>query len=48
MAGTAQRKEDATTATIRTEDFTLTVTLETHVKASLEATFAALLDQVGP
>lgn len=45
MAGTALKKEDAT---LRTEDFALTVTLETHVKASVEATFAALLDQVGP
>jgi len=38
MAGTAQKMED----------FTLTITLDTHVKAGLEATFAALLDQVGP
>lgn len=30
------------------EDLTLTVTLETHVRASLEATFAALLEQLGP
>ena len=30
------------------EDFTLTLTLETHVKAGIEATFAALLDQMGP
>jgi hypothetical protein len=30
------------------EDFTLTVTLETHVRAGLDATFAAVLDQVGP
>jgi len=30
------------------EDFTLTLTLETHVNASLEATFAAMLDQLGP
>ena len=38
MTGTAQK----------IEDFTLTVTLETHVNAGLEATFAAVLDQVGP
>ncbi len=38
MAGTAQKLED----------FTLTVTLETFVKAGIEATFAAVLDQVGP
>lgn len=38
MAGTAQK----------IEDFTLTVTLETFVKAGMEATFAAVLDQVGP
>jgi uncharacterized protein YndB with AHSA1/START domain len=38
MAGTAQK----------IEDFTLLVTLETHVKAGIEATFAAVLDQVGP
>ena len=38
MAGTAQKMED----------FTLTITLDTHVKAGLEATFAALLDQAGP
>jgi len=38
MAGTAQK----------IEDFTLTVTLETHVRAGIDATFAALLDQVGP
>jgi uncharacterized protein YndB with AHSA1/START domain len=38
MAGTAQK----------IEDFTLTVTLETHVNAGIEATFAAVLDQVGP
>jgi Activator of Hsp90 ATPase homolog 1-like protein len=38
MAGTAQR----------IEDFTLTVTLETFVKAGIDATFAAVLDQVGP
>ena len=38
MAGIAQK----------IEDFTLTVTLETHVKAPIDRTFAALLDQVGP
>lgn len=37
MAATAQK----------IEDFTLTITMETHVKAGLEATFAALLDQMG-
>lgn len=30
------------------EDFTLSVTQEIHVRASLEATFAALLEQLGP
>ena len=30
------------------EDLTLDLTLETHVKASLDATFAALLEQLGP
>jgi uncharacterized protein YndB with AHSA1/START domain len=38
MTGTAQK----------IEDFTLTLTLETHVRAGIEATFAAVLDQVGP
>ncbi len=38
MAGTAQK----------IEDFTLTLILETHVKAGIEETFAAVLDQVGP
>jgi uncharacterized protein YndB with AHSA1/START domain len=38
MAGTAQK----------IEDFTLNITIDTHVKAGIEATFAALLDQVGP
>jgi uncharacterized protein YndB with AHSA1/START domain len=33
---------------LKIEDFTLTVTLETHVRASLETTFAALLEQLGP
>jgi uncharacterized protein YndB with AHSA1/START domain len=32
----------------RIEDLTLNVTQEIHVKASLEATFAALLEQLGP
>src|SRR5271170_1665173 len=30
------------------EDLTLNITQEIHVRASLEATFAALLDQLGP
>jgi uncharacterized protein YndB with AHSA1/START domain len=30
------------------EDLTLSLTQEVHVRASLEATFAALLEQVGP
>jgi uncharacterized protein YndB with AHSA1/START domain len=30
------------------EDLTLNITMETHVRASLEATFASLLDQLGP
>jgi uncharacterized protein YndB with AHSA1/START domain len=30
------------------EELTLNVTLETHVQASLEATFAALLEELGP
>jgi Activator of Hsp90 ATPase homolog 1-like protein len=30
------------------EDLTLNVTQEIHVRASLEATFAALLEQIGP
>jgi uncharacterized protein YndB with AHSA1/START domain len=38
MAGVAQKAED----------FTLKIELETHVKASIETTFAALLEQVGP
>lgn len=38
MAGTAQK----------IEDFTLNITIDTYVKAGIEATFAALLDQVGP
>ena len=35
-----------TTRTI--EDLTLNITQEIHVRASLEATFAALLEQLGP
>ena len=42
MASTAVRKD------VTVEDFTLKVTQEIHVKASLETTFAALLEQVGP
>ena len=30
------------------EDFTLRISIDTHVKAGLEATFSALLDQMGP
>jgi hypothetical protein len=30
------------------EDLTLSITRETHVRASLEATFEALLEQIGP
>jgi len=37
-----------TGAATKIEDFTLALTLETHVKAGIEATFAALLDQMGP
>src|SRR6266403_2837615 len=36
------------TAATRIEDLTLNVTEEIHVHASLEATFAALLEQLGP
>lgn len=32
----------------RIEDLTLNITQEIHVRASLEATFAALLEQLGP
>ena len=32
----------------RIEDLTLNITEEIHVRASLDATFAALLDQLGP
>jgi uncharacterized protein YndB with AHSA1/START domain len=38
VAGTAQK----------VEDFTLNITLETFVKAGIEETFAAVLDQIGP
>ena len=33
---------------IKIEDLTLNITEEIHVKATLEATFAALLEQLGP
>jgi hypothetical protein len=33
---------------IRIEDLTLNITEEIHVRASLEATFASLLEQLGP
>jgi uncharacterized protein YndB with AHSA1/START domain len=33
---------------IRIEDLTLNITQEIHVRASIEKTFAALLDQLGP
>jgi len=33
---------------IRIEDLTLSITEEIHVRAPLEATFAALLEQLGP
>jgi hypothetical protein len=36
------------TTGIKTEDLTLNITEEIHVRASLEATFAALLEQLGP
>jgi Activator of Hsp90 ATPase homolog 1-like protein len=38
MAGTAQK----------IEDFRLNISIDTHVKAGIDATFAAVLDQVGP
>jgi uncharacterized protein YndB with AHSA1/START domain len=38
MAGTATKMED----------FVLNLMLETHVKAGLDVTFAAMLDQMGP
>ena len=37
-----------TVATSVLEDLTLTVTQEIRVKASIETTFAALLEQLGP
>jgi len=36
------------TATAGIENLTLTITQEIHVRASLEATFEALLEQLGP
>src|SRR5213080_202782 len=36
------------TTGIKIEDLTLNVTEEIHVRATLEATFAALLEQLGP
>src|SRR5438105_13363984 len=36
------------TTGIKIEDLTLNVTEESHVRAPLEATFAALLEQLGP
>jgi hypothetical protein len=42
MAATASKKE------WKIEDLTLSITQEIHVKASLEKTFAALLEQLGP
>jgi hypothetical protein len=36
------------TAATRIEDLTLGITEEIHVRASLDATFAALLEQLGP
>jgi uncharacterized protein YndB with AHSA1/START domain len=38
MAGTAQK----------IEDFTLNISIDTHVKAGIEATFSAVLHQMGP
>jgi len=37
-----------TVAIERVEDLTLNITHEIHVRATLEATFAALLEQMGP
>jgi hypothetical protein len=34
--------------TMKTEDLTLNIVQEIHVRASLETTFAALLEQLGP
>jgi hypothetical protein len=42
MTSTAARKEPTI------QDLTLNVTQEIHVRASLETTFAALLEQLGP
>lgn len=42
MVSTAPKKE------LKIEDLTLSITQEIHVKASLEKTFAALLEQLGP
>jgi hypothetical protein len=42
MASTAANREQ------KIEDLTLNVTQEIHVRASLEVTFAALLEQLGP
>ena len=36
------------TATIKMEDATINIVKEMHVRASLEITFAALLEQLGP
>jgi len=36
------------TSAPKMEDFTLNITLETHVRAPIDVTFAALLDQMGP
>ena len=38
----------AATATARIEDLTVNITEEIHVKAPLEVTFEALLEQIGP
>src|SRR5882724_10332961 len=42
------RGENMISTGIKIEDLTLNVTEEIHVRASLEATFAALLEQLGP
>lgn len=42
MSATSAKRE------ITIEDLTLTITQEIHVRAGLEATFAALLEQMGP
>lgn len=36
------------TTTAKTEDLTLNITEEIHVRASLEVTFATLMEQLGP